>query len=82
MTEAFKEKIKNYPHPLFYNTDGSSVAYKLAIRHLSAASFVGLATKASGYLYPESELHIVDLENETIEVVTKEVKLIPLQGLK
>jgi hypothetical protein len=81
MTEAFKNIIKNYPYPLFYNSEGSTIAYKLCIRHLSAASFAGLALEASGYVYPKDTLHIVDLENETIELFTDEIKLIKMKNL-
>jgi len=82
MTGAFKNIIKNYSHPLFYNSEGSTIAYKLCIRHLSAASFAGLAFEASGYVYPKDTLHIVDLEKEIIEVVTDEVKLVKMKSLK
>jgi len=78
MTEEFKNLIKNYNHPLFYNSEGSTIAYKLCIRHLSAASSSGLAYVASGYVYPKDILHIVDLENEKIELVSDEIKLIKL----
>ena len=81
MTEAFKNTLKNYPHPLFYNSEGSTVAYKLCIRHLSAAPFAGLASEASGYIYPKEALHLVDLERETIEVVEDEVKLVKMKNL-
>jgi len=42
MTEEFKEKIKAYEHPLFYNSTGSPEAYKLCVRHLFAAMSAGL----------------------------------------
>jgi len=81
MTESFQERIKNYPHPLFYNSEGNTIAYKLCIRHLSAATFAGLAFEASGYIYPKECLHIVDLENEKIEVIRDEIKLIKMKTL-
>ena len=82
MTEIFKQTIKAYPHPLFYNTTGSPLAYKLCIRHLSASIFAGLASSASGYIYPHDELHLVDLDEEKIEIVKDEVRLVKLRGLK
>ena len=82
MTEKFKEIIKNYPEPLFYNLTGSTVAYKLCIRHLSASVSAGLASMASGYIYPHDVLHIVDIEKETITTVKSEIKLVKLRGLK
>jgi hypothetical protein len=82
MTEAFKQEIESYSEPLFYNTTGSPVAYKLCIRHLSASVSAGLASMASGFVYPHDTLHIVDLENEKIELVKSEIKLTKLRGLK
>ena len=82
MTDTFKETIKVYPHPLFYNTTGSPIAYKLCIRHLSASVFAGLASSASGYIYPHEELHMVHLDEEKIEIIKDEIKLVKLKGLK
>ncbi len=82
MTVEFKQIIGEYPQPLFYNTTGSTVAYKLCIRHLSASVSAGLASMASGYIYPHDVLHIVDLEKEIINLVKSEIKLVKLKGLK
>jgi len=82
VNKEFKEKIKAYPYPLFYNTTGSSIAYKLAIRHLSASVSAGLASTASGFIYPHDKLHIVNLDEEKIEVIRDEIKLVKLKGLK
>ena len=82
MSEEFIHTIRNYSHPLFYNSEGSTVAYKLCIRHLSAAPSAGLAFESSGYLYPKEKLHIVDLENETIKVIGDEIKLIKMKNIK
>ena len=82
MTEKFKEEIKAYPHPLFYNSTGSTVAYKLYIRHLSGAMSAGLATLQSGYMHPKEMLHLVDLENEQILPTEEKVKLIKLEVFK
>jgi len=81
MTEQFKEKIRAYAHPLFYNSTGSTDAYKLCVRHLSAAMSAGLATLESGYMYPKEVLHLVDLENEKIVETKEPVKLIKLEEL-
>ncbi len=82
MTAEFKQIIEEYPQPLFYNTTGSTVAYKLCIRHLSASVSAGLASVASGYIYPHDVLHIVNLEKEIIDLVKSEIKLVKLKGLK
>jgi len=81
MTEQFKDEIKAYAHPLFYNSTGSTEAYKLCVRHLSAAMSAGLARLEGGYMYPKEVLHLVDLENEKIVVTKEPVKLIKLEEL-
>jgi hypothetical protein len=82
MTEKFKQQIKSSNKQLFYNTDGDPRAYKLNIRHLSASSFCGLAKLVNGYIIPKSNIYIVDLEKESIELVEDRVKLIKLKSLK
>ena len=82
MTKEFKETIKSYPEPLFYNSTGNTTAYKLCIRHLSASVSAGLASMASGYIYPHDVLHIVDLEKEQIDIVKDAIKLLKLRALK
>jgi hypothetical protein len=82
MTEIFKEKIKNSDKQLFYNTSGNPTAYKLNIRHLSASSFCGLAQLIDGYIFPKSNIYLVDLEKESIERIENRIKLIELEVLK
>jgi len=81
MTEQFKDEIKAYAHPLFYNSTGSTEAYKLCVRHLSAAMSAGLARLEGGYMYPKELLHLVDLENEKIVKTKEPIKLIKLEEL-
>jgi len=78
MTEAFKEKIKNHTQTLFYNSEGSTDAYKLCIRHISAAMSAGVARLENGYMIPHDVLYLVDLENEIIEEVLERVKVVDL----
>lgn len=82
MNETFKQTVKTYPHPLFYNTTGSPTAYKLCIRHLSAAPSAGLAKLNQGYIYPKEAIHLVNLETEKIEIITDKIQLIKLRSLK
>ena len=82
MTKEFKEKLKSNPNNLFYNSTGSTVAYKLCIRHLSAAMSAGCATLQNGYMYPKDVLYVVDIDNECIDEVTDRIKLIKLEVLK
>jgi len=80
MTKTFQEQIKNFPHPLFYNTSGSTTAYKLGIRHLGAAPMAKFATLSNtGYIYPKESIYLVDFENETIEIIDERVKLVKLK---
>jgi hypothetical protein len=82
MTDNFRLIIKNYEEPLFYNSTGSTDAYKLYVRHLSAAMSAGLAKLSSGYMIPNDVLHIVNLESEKIDIISTKVKLISLEVLK
>ena len=82
MNDSFKEEIRAYPYPLFYNTSGTPLAYKLSVRHLGASVTAGLASTASGFIYPHNELHLVNFDEEKIEVITERIKLIELKSLK
>lgn len=81
MTEKFKEEILACKYPLFYNSTGSTVAYKLCIRHLSSAMSAGFAILKNGYMYPKESLYLVDLENEKILQIDEKIKLIKLEVL-
>ena len=82
MKRDFFEQIKSYPHPLYYNSSGNPTAYKLGVKHILASVNDGLAIKAGKYLYPKDELHIVNFDNEKIEVIKDKVKYIELESLK
>jgi len=81
MRESFIFKVKTYTEPLFYNSEGSKVAYQLCIRHLSASVGAGLATISNGYVFPSDRLHLVDLDKESIEIITRPIKLVNLKTL-
>jgi len=82
MTETFKEQIKTFQYPLFYNTSGDPRAFKLNVRHLSASSFCGLAQLIDGYIFPKSNIYLVDLKRETITLIEEKLKLITLEVLE
>lgn len=82
MTDTFKSLIQAYEEPLFYNSTGSTDAYKLCVRHLSSAMSAGLAKLSNGYMLPNDVLHLIDLENENIVIIRDKVKLIKLEILK
>ena len=78
MSDTFKELIRNYPHPLYYNSTGSPMAYKLAIPHLSFALQRKVAFMGGEFLYVKEPLYLVNLKDETIEVITDKIELIKL----
>jgi len=82
MTETFKEQIKTFQYPLFYNTSGDPRAFRLNIRHLSASSFCGLAQLIDGYIFSKSDIYLVDLKRETITLIEEKLKLIELEVLE
>ena len=82
MTNEFKEKIKNHPQQLYYNSTGSGIAYKLAIPHLSFALQQKVAFMGGVFLYPKEPLYLVDLEREVIEIITEKIELIKIKQLK
>ena len=82
MTDNFKETIESYAEPLFYNSTGSTEMYKLCVRHLSSAMTAGLAKLSKDYMFPNDILHIVDLENEKIDIISTKIKLVHLEILK
>ena len=81
MTDKFKEEILAYEYPLFYNSTGSTQAYKLCVRHLSSAMSAGIGILKNGYMYPKETLHLVDLDNEKILQIDEKIKLIKLEVL-
>ena len=81
MNEEFKEKIKNHTQALFYNSEGNTDAYKLCIRHISAAMSAGVARLENGYMIPHDVLYLVDLDREIIEEHTQKVKVVALEFL-
>jgi hypothetical protein len=82
MTDNFKATILAHDEPLFYNSTGSTEMYKLCVRHLSSAMTAGLAKLSKDYMLPNDVLHIVDLENESIDIISTKIKLIALETLK
>jgi len=82
ISETFIERIKNHSHPLFYNSKGSTRAYKLGIRHLSAAPLAGLATRQGNSIYPKEIIYLVDLDKQSIKAISNKIKLINIETIK
>jgi len=81
ISQEFKDKIKNFNKPLFYNSTGNKEAYKLFVRHLSYAPNMGLATKEGEYIVPKDSIYLADFENEQIVEVSSKIELIELKYL-
>ncbi len=84
MNKEFKEKIKqlidNNIH-LFYNGTGNPEAFKLCVKHISAAPSFSLAVETNGFIHPFDTLYIVDFENETIIETENPIEKTPLKFL-
>jgi len=84
MTQQFKDTIKKYidnDTHLFYNGSGNPEAFKLCVKHISAAPSFSLAVKTNGQIYPFGTIFLVDFDNESIEETENPIKEIPLKFL-
>ena len=72
--ETIREKI-SANEALFYNSSGNKDAYKLGVKHLSSALFLGYAYEHQGILYIEKDLTLVDFEREKFTLILKGSKL-------
>jgi len=81
MNKDFKKQIVEHKEQLYYNSSGNVEAFRLGVRHLSAAIRDGNAFMVGGFVYPKQRLYIVDFKREIIEVVEDKVKLIELKVL-
>ncbi len=81
MNKDFKKQIKEHKEQLYYNSSGSVEAFRLGVRHLSAAIRDGRAFMAGGFVYPKQRLCIVDFEKEVIGFLEDKIKLVELKVL-
>jgi len=81
MNKDFKKQIVEHKEQLYYNSSGNVEAFRLGVRHLSAAIRDGNAFMVGGFVYPKQRLYIVDFKREIIEVVEDKIKLIELKVL-
>ncbi len=81
MNKDFKKQITEHKEQLYYNSSGNVEAFRLGVRHLSAAIRDGNAFMVGGFVYPKQRLYIVDFKREIIEVVEDKIKLIELKVL-
>lgn len=72
--ETIRKKI-SANEPLFYNSSGNKYAFKLGVKHLSSALFLGYAYDHQGILYIEKDLTLVDFQTETFTLILKGSKL-------
>lgn len=84
MTDIFKEKIiklRDSGVDLFYNSNGSVVAYKLGVKHLSASPSFGYAIRFANEVRPYKTISIVDFDKEEIFETENNIILIPLKNI-
>lgn len=85
MTKTFRDKLiklRDTDTDLFYNSSGSPEAYKLNIKHLSAAPSFGYAILQSKKIVPIKIILLVDFEKEEIIELNNSIELIPITILK
>jgi len=81
ISQEFKDRIKNFNKPLFYNSTGNKEAYKLFVRHLSFVPNMGLARKEGNFIVPKKTLYLVDFESEEIIEIKDKIELVELKYL-
>jgi hypothetical protein len=82
MNEKFLKQInelKEEGKDLFYISKGDPRYFKLYIRNISYAEKLGYGYIKDYIFYPTKEIIIVNIFNETIDLVKKPVNFIPLK---
>ena len=69
INEKFIEKIKNHKEDLFYNSSGNPDAYKLCIKHISAAPAFRKGFKIGNDFVPNEGIYLVDFDKEEINLI-------------
>lgn len=78
MKDKIQQLLNENKH-LYYNTEGSTTAYKLGLKHLSAAPMCNEAILIDGMIVPNEKIFLVDLELEEIIETEDRIKLIKLK---
>ena len=76
--KTFFEKVQAniaVNEPQFYNTSGELIAYKLGVKHLSSALYLGFAEEIQGTLYVKKNFILVDFDRQTLTQIFKGDKL-------
>ena len=76
--KTFLEKVQNnirIHEPQFYNSSGDPLAYKIGVKHLSSAIFLGFAQEVHGTLYVKKNFLLVDFDRQTLTQIFKGDKL-------
>jgi len=80
--ENFSEKISALQHQsdaLFYNSSGDVLAYKLRLKHLSSAVFLGYALQIGTSIVIRKPIYLIDMQKKSITYVEKgTIELVPL----
>jgi len=84
MTNEFKEiiiKMRESGLDLFYNSEGNTEAYKLNVKHISAAKMFGYGTIMLNNFESNKLITLVDFENETISTGKLKCHVIRMKNL-
>jgi len=71
-------KATDIGYKLFYNSTGSTTAYKLCIRHISAAPAFGYGKEKFGILKPSKDIYIIDIDTGQVFKTKNSIKVINL----
>ncbi len=80
--ETIKKRIRNN-ETLFYNSSGNTEAFKLGVKHLQSAEFLGFGDLHQNILYVRHDFTLVDFEQEKLTLILKgsKITLTPLEEL-
>lgn len=81
MIDEIKKLIGEGEH-LYYNSNGNPEAYKLGVKHLSAAPMFREAMLLNGEIIPFKSIILVDFNKKEIIETDDNIKLIKLTELQ
>jgi len=76
--KTFFERIQSniaMHEPQFYNSAGDPLAYKMGVKHLSSAVYLGFAELIQDTLYIKKNFLLVDFDRQTLTQIFKGDKL-------
>lgn len=82
ISDKFKKEILEHKKMLFYNSSGNTEAYKLCIKHISAAPYFKKGFKVDNDFIPYEGVYLVNFEKEEINYIEDRIKMIKIKELK